>query len=262
MWSSCSNSLLNGEGWEVASSRKSKNQSKSKSQFPPTAVGNRNSSPDRRAVGPWKGTESYNVDGQTSAHWVNPSSDIDQEYEQQGWKDSGKPQQGNANHEKWTTALKNAGDWGQYGKATKAIQSSPKPRSSESAIGKMDRQNLAVPPPLANGWQWRGRIGGGTNSNSLMALPPGKDARHAGANTSEENSELSKVLSKLLPSEQLAEPPHKMSRAGYRSSDSDTEVDNLLDSDDDFMSSDDCGSEGSDVSHETLKKNKWFKSFF
>jgi hypothetical protein len=157
-----------------------------------------------------------------------------------------------------TTALRNSGGWGQDGKATQAMQSSQKPGSSESAFGKMDRQDVSVLPALANGWQWAGRIGDGTNLNSLMVSPSGKGVGHA----SEENSELrSKVLSKLLPFELLVEPPHETSAAGYQSSDGDTEIDNL-DSDDDFMSSDDYGSEGSDVSHETLKKNKWFKNFF
>ena len=69
------------------------------------------------------------------------------------------------------------------------------------------------------------------------------------------------MLSKLLPFEQSVEPPNEKRGAGYQSSDNEIDIDNL-DSDKDLMSSDDCDFEGSNVSHETWKKNKWFKSFF
>jgi len=241
----------------MASSRKGK------SQAPPTAVANRprggTYSADRPGNGAGKGRGTYNVDGQKPGRWVNPGSGRGQGYNHQGWKELGKPQQRNVNQENWTTRARNVSGWGHYGKADQATQSSWKSESSESAYGKMGRADLAAPPPLSNGWQWRSA----TKLDSSMASPPpGKGTGHRSANASEEKSELrSKMLSKLLPFEQTGEPSHETSGVGHQSSDNDTDIDNL-DSDEDLVSSDDCDSEGSNVSHETRKKNKWFKSFF
>jgi len=261
MSSSGSYAQQNDEGWEVASSRKGK------SQVPTTAAANRPRgsaySPDKPGSGAGKGRGSYTVDGPKPDRWVNSSSDRDQAYKQRGGKELGNPQQRNVTYENTTASPRNVGGWGQNGKANWAMQSSPKPKSLESAVGNMDRRDVAVPPPLVNGWQWGRHNGSGANLNSSMASPaPGKGVGQGGANGREENSELGgKMLSKLLPFEQSGEPCHETNRAGHQSSDGDVEIDNL-DSDDEFMSSDDCDSDGSDVSHETLKKNKWFKIFF
>ena len=77
----------------------------------------------------------------------------------------------------------------------------------------MGRPDLAVSPPLANGWQW-----GGTKLNSSVALPPpGKSAENISAKASEGKSELgSNMLSKLLPFEQSFEPSNETSEAGYQ----------------------------------------------
>ena len=53
----------------------------------------------------------------------------------------------------------------------------------------------------------------------------------------------------------------KQAKLDTKSSDNETDIDNL-DNEEDLMSSNICDSEGSNVSHETWKKNKWFKSFF
>ena len=99
-------------------------------------------------------------------------------------------------------------------------------------------------------------------NSSVASPPPGKSAGNSSAKASEGKSELgSNMLSKLLPFEQSIEPSNETSGAGYRSSDNEIDIDNI-DSDEDLMSSDDCDSEGSNVSRETWKKNKWFKSFF
>ena len=99
--------------------------------------------------------------------------------------------------------------------------------------------------------------------NSSVASPlPRKSVGHSSAKASEGKSELgSNMLSKLLPFEQSVEPSNETSKVGYQSSDNETDIDNIA-SNEDLMSSDDCDSEGSNVSHETRKKNKWFKSFF
>ena len=95
---------------------------------------------------------------------MNPSSDRDQGNKKRGWKELGKPQQRNVNPENRTTTVRNVGGWGQYGKADQVTQGSWRPNISDSAHGNMDRLYLAVPPPLANGWQW-----GGTKLNSSVA---------------------------------------------------------------------------------------------
>ena len=99
-------------------------------------------------------------------------------------------------------------------------------------------------------------------NSSVASPPPGKSAGHSSAKATEGKSELgSNMLSKILPFEQSVEPYNETIKVGYQSSDNETDIDNL-DSDKDLMINDDCDSQGSNVSHETRKKNKWFKIFF
>lgn len=162
MSSGGSYSQQNDDGWEVASSRKGK------SSVPTTAAANRPRgsahSPDKAGSAAGKGRGSYTMDGQKPDRWVNSSSDRDQAYKQRGGKELGNPQPRTVIYENASAPPKNvgAGAWGQNGKANWIMQSSPKPKSLESAVGNMDRRDLASLPHLSMA---------GNGEDTMVAVP-------------------------------------------------------------------------------------------
>lgn len=90
----------------------------------------------------------------------------------------------------------------------------------------------AVPPPLEHGWKWNERIGA-TKSGDVQ----GKGQNNFNSNSSDIEGDKEDI------------------------DDNDDDVDVADDSDDDLLS-DDFDSDSSQKSHETRKKNRWFKAFF
>eukprot|EP01018_Ginkgo_biloba_P035339 Gb_06157 [translate_table: standard] len=252
------------DGWEVASSRKSRSQTWSNSSpsanRPRVGASSNVSQQDRSGNGAWKGKAGVNGDVQKPNRWANPISDREQAYKPTAWKEAAKLQPRNENVDSRTP--KNDGKGLVDGRMNQAWQSNVKPpaESWESAYVKTGRQDAVVPPPLPNGWQWGSRSGAGNNSNSGETPGSGNVLGQGTDDSGEISVSGGKVLSTLLPFEQSGEPSHETTGASYQSS-GNSELENL-ESDDDFMNSDDYDSEASDVSHGTLKNNKWFKSFF
>ncbi|KAH9299221.1 hypothetical protein KI387_030903, partial [Taxus chinensis] len=253
----------NDEGWSVASSRKGRNPAASSSR----QRGGASSSayaPERPGVGLSKGKAGYNPndEGQKTGRRGDSLNIVqDHGYKQPGWREAGKTLSKNGNTT-ITTSSSSSRNGG--GNMNQAWQSQPKPEARDySASAKVGMPDASVRPPLVNGMQWGSHNSGsssGTSWSSVVAQPAGKGERSSGTNGSEGNSVTGdKVLSTLLPFEQSGEPPQ--SEAGYQTSEGESEIEHL-DSDEDLMSSDGFDSDGDDVNHETLKKIKWFKSFF
>eukprot|EP01018_Ginkgo_biloba_P024770 Gb_11728 [translate_table: standard] len=127
-------------------------------------------------------------------------------------------------------------------------------RSWESAYVQTGKQNVPLPLPLAQGWQWEGRVG---NSD----IGSGKDLLPQTYESTEISNVKNNVLANLLPSEQSGGTGLSYGEAGFQSSCSEPES-MEEESDDGWLGSDDYDSNASEVSHETQKKNKWFRKFF
>ncbi|KAA8531280.1 hypothetical protein F0562_005989 [Nyssa sinensis] len=88
-----------------------------------------------------------------------------------------------------------------------------------------------IPPPLEHGWKW--------------------SARTASAQFSEDGPNNNGIISN----------PHAVDVEDDKVDDEDDDLDAVDDTDDELLS-DDFDSDSSQKSHETCKKNKWFKAFF
>ncbi|GLJ47294.1 hypothetical protein SUGI_0998700 [Cryptomeria japonica] len=232
--------------------------------------------PDRPGVGFFKGKAGYdNGDDQKPARWgdipngesAKPARRGDglnvaqnHGYKQPGWRDAGKTQQKNgipATTAATATTSWSGGGRGLSGNLNQAWQSQPKPLNWGSSTASAKTTN--VPPPLANGRKWGSPSGASWSSVVAPAVVKG-EGRSGGANENGESSELGgKVLSQLLPFE--ISGPLPQCNAGDQSSEGESEIEHL-DSEEDCVSSDGFDSDDEDVSHETMKKNKWFKGFF
>ncbi|GLJ47297.1 hypothetical protein SUGI_0998730 [Cryptomeria japonica] len=254
----------NDDGWEVASSRKARNPASSSANRQRGGASYSSYAPERPGVGFSKGKAGYNPngDGQKSGRRGDNSNNVqDHGYKQPGWRETGKtqPKNGNATTVIPTTS-RNGGD-----NMNQAWQSQPKPEAWDyAASARVGVQDTGARPSFTNSWQGGIRNsstgGGSTSWSSVVASAAGKGEGSGGANGSGGNSVTSdKVMSTLLPFEQSGEP--SQSEAGNQSSEGESEIEHL-DSDEDLLSSDGFDSDGADVSHETKKKNKWFKSFF
>ncbi|XP_073013393.1 protein SUPPRESSOR OF GENE SILENCING 3 homolog [Typha latifolia] len=97
------------------------------------------------------------------------------------------------------------------------------------------REVGVIPPPLTHGWQWAAR-----------GRTPGSQVKKEEAHPPQDGS-----IGYNSEPDTTSQQPDDVS---------DDDDDDLIDSDDDL--SDDYGSDASQKSHETRKKNKWFSGFF
>ncbi|KAH9299220.1 hypothetical protein KI387_030902, partial [Taxus chinensis] len=258
----------NDEGWAMASSRKELNK-------PRGGASSNAYVHERLGLGHLKGKAGYdNVEGQKPTQWGDSPSGEDLKpgrwgdspyvvqnhgYKQPGWREAGKIQQKNGNPTT-TTISWNGGGRGLGANNNQQRQSQLRPLTWGSSAVDAPARTAYVPPPLANGWKWDSSSSGKSTSWSSVVAPPAAKGEGSGANGNGENSGSgAKVLSQLLPFEISGELPQ--GNAGDQSSEAESEIEHL-DSEEDCVSSDGFDSDDDDISHETMKKNKWFKSFF
>lgn len=136
---------------------------------------------------------------------------------------------------------------------SRGMWQSHKPETnSETINANLNRDNRLIPPP-AQGFQWRNKV-----NNSVAGS--GKDsASHEAAEASHVRNG---ALPNLLPSEQYQALSMLDDDIGSYQSGSDFDAQSIESDDDLLGSGDDDDSDASDVSHETQKKNKWFRKFF
>lgn len=136
---------------------------------------------------------------------------------------------------------------------SRGMWQSHKPETNSETINvNLNRDNRLIPPP-AQGFRWRNKV-----NNSVTGS--GKDsASHEAAEASHVRNG---ALPNLLPSEQYQALSMLDDDIGSYQSGSDFDAQSIESDDELLGSGDDDDSDASDVSHETQKKNKWFRKFF
>ncbi|KAH9331686.1 hypothetical protein KI387_003794, partial [Taxus chinensis] len=135
------------------------------------------------------------------------------------------------------------------------LQSNKPGKNLESAYVKSNRKRGPIHSARAQGFQRGSRV-----NNS--ATGSGKDSAPRPHETAEVSHVRNDALSILLPPEQLQGVNALNDDRGAYQSGSGSEAQSMESDDDLLASGDDDDSDTSDVSHETQKKNKWFRKFF